>query len=40
MGTAARLGQTKPVGTYTYTLVVTDDDGATDDDTVVVTVRR
>lgn len=40
IGTAAKVSQTLGVGTYTFTLVVTDDEGATDDDTVVVTVRN
>jgi hypothetical protein len=28
-----------PVGTYAYTVQVTDDDGAVDDDSVTVVVR-
>jgi serine protease AprX len=39
VGTTARVTLSLPVGTYTYTVQVTDDDGAVDDDSVTVVVR-
>lgn len=40
VGTDSTLSQSKPAGTYTYTLTVTDAGGLSASDSVVVTVRR
>ena len=40
VGTTAVLAQSRSVGTYTYTLVVTDPSGLSDADTVTIKVRR